>query len=98
MDLLSKVQSVLDTQKRILDAIGITNKIHVDSGIFVLTIDKYFAKTIRKGFANAHSTNLGTITEIKTDGMVSFVWVENSIKMTKKEIKEYVIKKLNEEV
>lgn len=81
------IQEVLNKQQAILNAIGVKNEIHVGAGIFFLSVDKGNAAPIRKAFKN----KIGTVTEVRGNEMVAFVWIDDSIAMSKKEIKDYVM-------
>ena len=79
-------QNVLNKQKLILDAIGIKNRITMGSGIFVLEVDKGNSAPIRKAFKN----KCGIVTEVRGKEMTSFVWLDDTIQMSRKEIKSFV--------
>lgn len=75
-----------------LELFGFKGEVYINSGIVIVNChDKNSAKLIRKGikgFIDKGIASNGSFTEVRTEKAAMFLFVDNDIAMSKKELKE----------
>ncbi len=68
---------------------GFNGEILLKSGLLIVGAkDKHSAAMIRKAFKQARNASGGTITELRSKTGAAFVWVDDSLALSKPQIRE----------
>lgn len=76
-----------------LKHLGFKGEVCVKSGLVIIgSFDRNSSSMIRKAFKMAKNSDSGTLTEVRgEDGRAAFVWVDDTVTFSKKEIKNIAL-------
>ena len=80
------IQLLVEKQSKLLNAIGIKNEVFVSGGVVILSVEKGNACVIRKAIKKVKLASTGSVTEARSETMVTFAWVDDAVALTKKEV------------
>lgn len=88
-----QMKQLFEKQTAILKNFGFKGEVLIKGGLVVIgAFDKHSSSIIRKGFKMAKNAGTGTLTEVRgKNGFAAFVWVDDSLVMSKKEIRELAL-------
>lgn len=76
-----------------LHGFGFRGEVLLKAGLAIVGArDKHSASMIRRAFKQARNVGAGTLTEVRgKNGACAFVWVDDSLAMTRQEIREIAL-------
>jgi hypothetical protein len=86
------IQQALEQQVNLLKTLfNFTGQVAIAPGLVMVKCPTDQAYLIRRGFRKAKNSQTGTMTEVKGTNTVVFVWIDDAVILTRKQIREIAL-------